>query len=421
LLKQQHEYGQNHTGESSECKSCYAYREGGGEAIPRSFNISSAVVNRQVNRISRMHLVILDGSVANSDFPASNEDFFIPGKELELWGGFDTQEALLFKGIVIKHSLRIRENGNSMLLLDVQDKAVKMTTQQKSQYFAEKKDSEIIEEMASSYGMDADIETTNIVHKQLLQYHATDWDFIVTRAEANGKFCYTENGRLVVKTPVVEDTAVIDLLYGATIIEFDAEIDARYQYSDVSAAAWSYGDQSLKEITAAVPSVAGLGNLSSTDLSAITQEAPYQLLHGGSVEEAELQSWADARLLKSRLAKIRGKVRFSGFPGVLPGQTIKLDGVGQRFNGNALATGVRHEFFGGAWTTDVQFGAMPEPYAKENNLELLPAAGLTPGVRGLQIGVVTDLADPVGEFRVKGEDTSRKHAGRRCLVPHADA
>lgn len=373
----------------------------GGEAVPRTFNISSAVVTRQVARIPRLHLVILDGSAAASDFPASNGEFFIPGKELELLGGYDTQESLLFRGIIIKHSIRIRENGSPFLFLDVQDKAVKMTTQCRSRYFTDKKDSEIIEELAAAHGLQTDVEATTTTHKQLVQYYATDWDFMITRAEANGKFCYAENGKLVVKTPVVESNAALELLYGATILELDAEMDARHQHNELASVSWNYSDQSLTQVTASDPGITGPGNLSSTDLATVTQAGQTTLLHGGSVTEPELQSWADAQLLRSKLAKVRGRVRFRGFPGVLPGNTVKLDGLGNRFNGNVLVTGVRHEIGNGNWTTDVQFGASPEPFAKENNIEPLPAAGLTPGIRGLQIGVVTDLEDPAGEFRVK--------------------
>jgi Rhs element Vgr protein len=394
-----------------------------GEPVPRSYNISSAMVSRQVARIARLHLVLLDGSAAASDFPASNEDLFLPGKNLELWGGLDTQESLLFRGILIKHAIRIRESGSPLLLLDVLDKAVKLTTQLKSRYYTDKKDSDVMGDLAAAHGLETDIAETTHVHKQLLQYHATDWDFLVTRAEANGLFCYTVDGKLEVKKPVVEDSAAVELLYGATILEFDAEMDARHQYSDVVTKAWNHSDQALTEVSATDPGIAELGNLSSADLSSVAQEGAFTLLHGGSTEEPQLQAWADAQFLKSKLAKIRGKVRFRGFSGIRPGQTIKLDGVGERFKGNALATGVRHEFFGGSWTTDVQFGASPESFAKENSMQPLPAAGLTPGVRGLQVGVVTDLDDPAGEFRVRVKipAVSMQDDGAWCRMVMPDA
>jgi Rhs element Vgr protein len=115
-----------------------------------------------------------------------------------------------------------------------------------------------------------------------------------------------------------------------------------------------------------------------------------------------LQAWADSRLLRERLAKVRGRARFQGLAAVLPGKVIDLAGVGERVQGKALVAGVRHQFAGGNWETDVQFGLSPEPFAETYNLRPLPAAGLLPAVSGLQTGIVTKLeGDPAGEDRIK--------------------
>ncbi|MEO7312796.1 MAG: type VI secretion system tip protein VgrG [Chitinophagaceae bacterium] len=395
----------------------------GGEAIPRTFNVASAVINRSINRITSLDLAILDGDAASSGFPASDDVLFVPGKAIELWGGFSSQETVLFKGIIIKHSLRIREDSSPMLMIDARDKAVKMTVGAKNHYYENKKDSEIIEDLAGTYGLDKDIETTTVQHKQLLQYNCTDWDFIQTRAESNGQFCYAENGKLVVKKPDLSPDAAVELLFGATIISFDAEMDARYQYDTVTTTSWSHDDQAIVNADSADPGITEQGDFTSADLAAIINSEPYTIQHGGSVEEAELQARADAQLLKSRLAKIRGRVKFRGFGAVMPGNTVLLNGVGKRFTGKVFVSGVRHEFYNGNWTSDVQFGVSPQWFAKENDIQPLPAAGMVPGIKGLQIGVVTNLEDPDGMFRVKVKipDVSMDDEGMWCRVATPDA
>jgi Rhs element Vgr protein len=65
-------------------------------------------------------------------------------------------------------------------------------------------------------------------------------------------------------------------------------------------------------------------------------------------------------------------------------------------------TGVRHELGGGNWTTDAEFGLPRETQAERVPMSHLPAAGLAPGVHGLQVGVVTELTgDPDNEHRVR--------------------
>lgn len=372
----------------------------GGTAIPQSFNIVSAVVNKEANKIPWCNISILDGNAAAADFPASNDALFIPGKELELWAGYNGAEEMLFKGIIIKHSIKIREHSAPVLNIEVKDKCIKLTEGLHSKYFTEKKDNEIIEEILGTYTIDKDVEATSAAIKELVQYYSSDWDFIVTRAEANGKLCFAENGKLIVKKPVTAASA-LQVVFGATILELDAEIDARNQYKAVKSTAWDFANQSLLNVTGAEPSLPSVSNLSNSDLSSAVFNDDYLLQHGGIVAQDSLQGWADAALMKSRLAKVCGRVKFRGYSKIKPGDVVTLSGVGDRFNGDVYATGVRHELYKGNWSTDIQFGLSTKWFAKENDVTHLAAAGMLPGVKGLQIGIVTDLEAPDSEFRVK--------------------
>ena len=81
---------------------------------------------------------------------------------------------------------------------------------------------------------------------------------------------------------------------------------------------------------------------------------------------------------------------------------LKLSRLGDRFNGKVYVTGVRHEFSGSNWSTDAEFGLPRETHAERVPMSHLPAAGIAAAVHGLQVGVVTDLADDPGkEHRVR--------------------
>ena len=158
------------------------------------------------------------------------------------------------------------------------------------------------------------------------------------------------------------------------------------------------------------------GNL-SPDLAEVIGGDTHEIRHGGKLSQPELQAWADGRLQKERLAKVRGRAKFQGFAGVLPGKIIEVTGIGERLEGKMYVSGVRHKVASGNWETDVQFGFSPELFAETYNLRPLPAAGLLPAVSGLQIGVVTVLEnDPDGEDRIKVRlplvSTTRKASGR---------
>jgi Rhs element Vgr protein len=143
------------------------------------------------------------------------------------------------------------------------------------------------------------------------------------------------------------------------------------------------------------------GNFSASDLAGVFAVDKFTMQHGGALKEDELQQWADAQMLKSRMAKIRGRVKIRGVASPKPGTIIKLGGVGERFNGDVYVSGVRHELSAGSWHTHIQFGLSPHWFAAHTDVMAPSAAGTLPGIKGLHIGVVTDLEDPDGEFRVK--------------------
>lgn len=371
-----------------------------GETLSQSFQVLGVDVEKEINRIPIASILLRDGDPASQDFAISNQDLFVPGKEIEIKAGYHSDEETIFKGIVIGHKLKIRSD-RSFLMVTCKDKAVKLTVGRKSKYFYDSSDSEIMEEIISSYGLEKEIEPINVTHKELVQYNVSDWDFCITRAQANGKICLVEDGKIIVKKPDTGQQPVETVTYGATMLDFEAEMDARHQFSKVTSYGWSASGQELLEAEANDPAVSLNGNLTPDDLAQVIGLDNLELKNGGS-DSSSLQQWADAKALFNRMAKIRGRLKFQGLPAVKPGTMLKLEGVGDRFNGNVFVSAVRHQLTEGNWTTDAQFGINPKWFTETADINDLPAAGLTAAVNGLQIGIVTQLeSDPEGEDRIQ--------------------
>lgn len=371
-----------------------------GEELSNAYEIKSIAVTKQVNKVPTAKIVLIDGEASSREFKLSNEELLIPGKKIEITAGYHSDEETIFKGIVIKHNVKIREN-TSQLIIECKDEAVKMTLSRNSKYFYDSKDSEIIEQLIGDHGLEKDVESMSFQHKELVQYDATDWDFMLMRAQANGKLCFIDDGKITVAKPDVSQSEVETITFGATLLDFDAEIDARHQVKKVSSYAWNHADQELLEIPANDPSVSLNGNISVSDLSDVVNVENLQLRHGGAVTDTELQNWADAKLLFQQLAKVRGRVKFQGIPTVKPNTILKLEGVGDRFNGKIYISGVSHNISDGNWTVNAEFGIDPKWFSESHQISSKPAAGLLPCINGLQVGVVSQLQDdPDGEDRI---------------------
>jgi len=371
-----------------------------GSELSNAYSVMNIVVEKEINRIPTARIIILDGDPAGQDWELSNQDLFLPGKEIEIKAGYHSDEETIFKGIVIKHSLKIRAS-QSFLIVECKDKAVKLTIGRKSKYFYESRDSDILEEIIGTYGMDKDVESTTVQHKELVQYNVSDWDFCVMRAQANGKVLMVDDGKISVKKPDAGQRPVETVSFGATMLDFDAEMDARNQFQKVTSYGWNAADQELLKMEAGDPPVSSHGNVSYDDLAAVIGLSNLELKNGASAPDVALQAWADAKTLFNQFSKIRGRVKFQGIPAVKPNTTLKLEGVGDRFNGNVYVSAVRHQIAEGNWTVDAQFGIDPNWFSETVKINDQPAAGLLAGVQGLQIGIVTQLeSDPAGENRI---------------------
>ncbi|MBD3628898.1 type VI secretion system tip protein VgrG [Cyclobacterium sp.] len=371
-----------------------------GDTLPDTVHVQSIVVQKEINRIPYAKISIVDGDVSLGDFPLSNEDTFIPGNEIEILAGYHSDNESIFKGIIVNHNLRVRD-GRQELVIECRDKAYKMHVNRSSGYFYDQKDSDLMEQLISRNGLEAEVAPTNFTHPELIQYQCTDWDFLVTRAQANGRIVLVEGAKVLVTEPDLAQDSLETVTFGANILEFDAEIDARNQAESVSAQAWNSADQVMEKIEANDPEIRLSGNLTPSNLADRMGLGPIDLRNGGRIAEVSLQDWADSKWLIQQLSKIRGRVKFQGIPQAAPGKLIDLRGVGNRFSGKAFVSGVMHQLAAGNWTVDVQFGMDPEWFSEKFPIHAQPASGLFGAVKGLQIGKVSQLQDdPEGEDRI---------------------
>ena len=372
-----------------------------GNELPGTVNVISILVNKTVNKIPMARIVLKDGDAAAEDFRLSSGEELIPGKEIEITAGYHNDRETIFKGVIIKQSIQVKSSRNAYLVIECKDKAYRMTGERKNKYFTDYTDSDAIEELIREYGLELEVESTDVTHRQLVQYNTGDWDFIVSRSEINGKSVLVDDGKITIAKPDFSVEPVVNLLYGATLLNIDATLDAAHQHASVSCAAWDQANQEMTESEAEAPEVEEAGNLSSDSLSGLVSDESSKYRHTGNLPADELQAWANARKTKNVLSKICGVVKCKGLPQVKPGDIIQLGGLGDRFNGKVYVSGVRHELSDGSWEMDLQIGLGPELFTKENDVTGTPAQGLLPAVNGLQIGIVTQLQeDPDGEDRV---------------------
>lgn len=375
-----------------------------GTPIADNIGLIAVETFTQVNQIASAQITLADGDVTQQTFALSEQDTFVPGTQISISAGVLSEQNVIYEGIIIKHSISIGDNNQTMLVLSCKDQALATTIARHSQSFLKQKDSDIIQTLLGNYrGLAVNsVDTTPVKHDELTQFNCSDWDFILTRAEANALIVCNQQNKIAVVAPKLSDSPTLTITYGKDIIDFAAQIDPTHQLKQVSGIGWDIDQQQTTTVKAASQSISHQGNLNATTLASVLGIDDYRLQTAAPLTQESLDSWSKGQQLKSALSRIRGSVTIPGTADATINSLLKLEGLGARFNGSHFISGVHHRIEHSQWTTILDLGLSPMWSTEHRDLGAPSAGGWLPPVDGLQIGVVSKLdEDPLSLSRIQ--------------------
>ena len=398
-----------------------------GKALKAIYRLVSIDTNREVNRIPFAQLILVDGDAATRKFPLSDEAFFEPGNEIEIMlrhEGGKKASATVFKGLAMRHALE-SDGEESILRIELRDAAYAMTVTRKSAVH-KGADNAILKKLIQAAKVKAKIKGgTKPKHTEMVQYYCTDWDFMLSRAEAQNLAVAVHDGEVALQPLKISGSAKHKFEYGISpIYSFDLEADAGSQYAKVQSQAWDKKKNAMSKASKGAAFALSQSNLKGDALAKKVGGTELMLTSAVPLDPAETQSWADGRLARSRMSLLRGSVTVPGFAEIELLDVMELIGFGARFKGKALVTGIRHQVDEAGWRTHIQFGLPAEPFYQTPDILEAPAAGLLPAVHGLQPGIVEAFKeDPDKQFRVQiklpGIDPAKGIVWARLAMPDA--
>lgn len=366
---------------------------GKGKALSSVLPIVSVDIFYSINTIPKAVIVIEDGEMSKGTFPLSDGDDLKPGAEIIIKAGYGTKQEQIFKGIVVRHGISISKRGRSCVRIECRHKAIAMTCARKNANFLQKSDDDIVSEIAGNNGVSISSSMGGEAHKEILQYYCTDWDFMMTRAEANGCWLLADDAGMSIEKIAAKGNGDVELTWGTDIIELKAEANALFQVNKVEANAWDITTQQVISGNSSMQSLGGQSNLDNSKLQKVLGVSKNTLQVNSQVSKNMLTSWAEAEQLKNELSRICGSVVCVGNTKAKLGGLAVLKNVGDRFKGGALVSGIHHYLGDGDWTTEYTFGMPKEWYYEKFETSSPIASGWNCGVHGLLTGVVMQIHD----------------------------
>lgn len=374
-----------------------------GKEIDCAESIRSVHVDSSFNRIPSATVTIVDGGTTSNRFVTGDSDVFIPGKSISLAAGYGDRQELIFKGIITRQGIKLSQ-GISHLVLSAKHEAVKLTLARKTASFQDMTDSDVIKAILSDHGIKATVDRSEVQHESLIQYNATDWDFINMRSEACGQILAVTPEGISSKVPDLVQEPAVRIDNNFDILDFNAELDGLSAFDNYVSKGWNYKSSEVEEVS--VRSGAhdvSQGNMNSSALARSMGNGDFPVASDGMVPSSDgLNALASSVMMRKNLSRICGQVTVKGFPSMKIGDMISLEHLGKRFAGSTIVSGLVHDISSRSWSTQITFGYEAKMFAdKFSDISMKPAAGTLPAVNGLQVAIVEKITgDPLEENRI---------------------
>lgn len=338
-------------------------------------------------------LTLLDGSL----FTAGKAvEIFLPNPSNVLTS--------VFKGEITAIEPEFSEQFETTLVVRGYDKGHRLNRGTKNKVFVNVTDGDIVSQIAQANGLQAQSDTTSIVHPHVFQYAVSDWVFLHERARRNGfEVLVVDNKLLFRKISTTTDGPALE--WGTTLWSFHPRMSLARQINKVTVKGWDPKTKQalvgVAQTSSSSPSTGFTGWGGQLAQSKFSAAEAMEVQHPVRTQnEATLMAQSILDEVNAGFLEADG-VAF-GNPGIKPGTKVAISKVGAKFNGNYVVTSARHTFrIGDPYITEFTVqGARAKTMA-----DLVDTAMSEQRAKqlwgGVVVGLVTNNNDPDSMGRIK--------------------
>lgn len=321
-----------------------------GAAQPQlSDGLQTLMVEETVEGMSRC-----EASVANwgpkgsaTDFLYFDRQLFDFGRSLKISAGGGDAAGVIFDGRVMGIEGRFLRSKPPELLIMAEDRLQDLRLTRRTRTFENITDSSLFQQVASQYGMQANIDVTGPTYKVLAQINQSDLAFLRERARAIDAELWIDSGSLNVKSRNRRETDDVTLTYGQGLHEFDVLADISTQASGFVVTGWDVAGKTAITYRATDSDLSGElnGDLSGGKAMATAIGAhDQQIVHDLPFTTQEAQALAESEFRHAARRFVTGTGMAEGDARIQVGTKLTLRALGTMFDGKYYVTRVRHLF-----------------------------------------------------------------------------
>jgi hypothetical protein len=268
-----------------------------GEDLDDSFisdNISVISVEETARGLSKARVILY-----NNELRLTDHELFQANVKVEIFTGYKSTTPVKRGTFYCAKPHFMFKQGAALIELVCYGEEWPLTVSEVRQTYENQRDSEIVEKIATKYGLDTDIDTTDPIHEHVSQMNATDMEFLEERARLYGFDVYVSEGVLHFHAPRFTDSG-LSLFYGpdqvSQLASFDVQVDpwmsgqlwTRSGIDRLSGKEWSFdGQDDPDEVSREIQSRSTSKFKKAAELAVINGQRPQRFIVGGGHEQTE--------------------------------------------------------------------------------------------------------------------------------------
>lgn len=271
------------------------------------------------------------------------------GTVLKITVGAGQAQGAIFDGRVMGIEGRYLRSRPPEILVLAEDRLQDLRMTRRSRTFENLDDSSLFQQVASQYGLQANVDVTGPTHKVLAQINQSDLAFLRERARAVDAELWVDSKTLNAKSRNRRKTGDLTLTYGQGLHEFSVLADVAGQVSSFTVTGWDVSGKQGITHKASDSVLAGELNGDTGGSAVLTQaigQRDQQIVHDLPVTTQEAQALAEGDYRRTARRFVTGSGVAEGDARLRVGTKLQLQGLGTLFDGSYYVTKSRHVFDG---------------------------------------------------------------------------
>lgn len=327
----------------------------GDNLLQHGIEITSVTVDNTLEGADQFSFVVNNAfDIQKRDFRWL-DDLFAFGKRVRIDMGYVDELELMVLGLITEIKTSFPSGSLPQITVSGFDLSYCMGRGKKSKNWDDKRDSDVIAEIASKHKLTPEVKDTRVTHPRIEQSQESDLEFITKLAGRNGFELYVFGEKLYCSPAFNSKDPSFVFEWGGGLASFTPEINISEQVTEVEVTGWDANTK--KEIVGKAkagqePGRAGNRKSGGEVIKSICrEEPPVHRVRQPVYSKEEANRRAEAILKKRAEGFVKGSGEVIGNPFIFVDDIVELKGLGKKFSKKYYLEKSTHTVSSGGYKT----------------------------------------------------------------------